>query len=61
MKERSVSMVLAVTCLVLALMIFPFRAAMADPVKLKAVTFLPDYVEGVDAFLNKRDPTFKHK
>jgi TRAP-type C4-dicarboxylate transport system substrate-binding protein len=50
MMKRTLVAVLVTVFMVLTLTVFPFSAQAAGPIKLKAVTFLPDYVEGVDAF-----------
>ena len=42
---------LGLVCLALTLLLPPLYVRAADPIELKAVTFLPDYVEGVDAFM----------
>jgi len=50
MMKRAFVAVLVKVFMVLTLTVFPLSALAAGPIKLKAVTFLPDYVEGVDAF-----------
>jgi len=55
MKRKRSLAVFGIICLVLTMTALPFRAECAGPIKLKAVTFLPDFVEGVDAFFMLRD------
>lgn len=55
MKRKVGRIGLGIFFLAFTLMTSALSAGAADPIKLKAVTFLPDYVEGVDAFMMFKD------